>query len=75
MKKLTLVVLMASLSGASTSVFAEATSQQSQSYTNGVVDIRIDKTEAMGGLMVGLLVRRVLVIAVRIMVRQSLFLA
>ncbi|QXX84319.1 transferrin-binding protein-like solute binding protein [Providencia sp. R33] len=49
MKKLTLVVLMASLSGASTSVFAEATSQQSQSYTDGVVDIRIDKTEAMGG--------------------------
>ncbi|WP_273803393.1 Slam-dependent surface lipoprotein [Providencia rettgeri] len=49
MKKLTLVVLMASLSGASTSVFAEATSQQSQNYTDGVVDIRIDKTEAMGG--------------------------
>ena len=49
MKKLTLVVLMASLSGASTSVFAEATSQQSQSYTDGVVDIRIDKTEATGG--------------------------
>ncbi|MEQ4673136.1 Slam-dependent surface lipoprotein [Providencia vermicola] len=51
MKKLTFVVLMASLSGASTNVFAEATSQQSQSYTEGekIVDIRIDKTEAMGG--------------------------
>lgn len=49
MKKLTFVVLMASLSGASTNVFAEATSQQSQSYIDGVVDIRIDKTEGTGG--------------------------
>lgn len=49
MKKFSLIALAVSFSVFSTGVMAETVSGQSQSYQDGVVDIRIDKTEATGG--------------------------